>query len=191
MRMPGRPGQHRTGDAEIIVLSRRASIHNSAVTHLGLEAHELFIGAPARRAIHEADLIGLRFAVQQHSSRPLSRAGGPDKHLDQGFGEPSGLLAVESGLETLNATNIKPRSTERGFFCDVPEQVAATGYRIEDGPRLPSALSFVSSLMNFINSYRISQPHRATFDVIRRRPFGKLLKRSPRRPSLTSAGIIG
>ena len=58
MRMPGRPRQHRAGDAEIIVLPRRAGVDRSALTKLDLQIGELLIGA---------------------AHRPVRRQSGPDR----------------------------------------------------------------------------------------------------------------
>jgi hypothetical protein len=44
MRMPGRPRQHGAGDAEVIVLSRRADIDPAALAHFGLEIGQPLIG---------------------------------------------------------------------------------------------------------------------------------------------------
>jgi hypothetical protein len=58
MQMSGRPRQHRTGDAKVIVLPARAAIDCSGVTKLDFQIGKLFVGAAHRRFVGKADLIG-------------------------------------------------------------------------------------------------------------------------------------
>jgi hypothetical protein len=59
MRMPRRPRQHGAGDAEIVMLARRAFVDGAALAQLGLKRYQLLMGAPGHRSVDNADLIGL------------------------------------------------------------------------------------------------------------------------------------
>ena len=60
------------------MLSRRAAVDYSAIAHLGLKRHELFIGAPTIGAVYDSDLIGLQLGVKKVEQ--IAPADGVDQH---------------------------------------------------------------------------------------------------------------
>src|SRR5436305_2608263 len=65
MRMASSPGQHRAGDAEVIVLPRRTAIDRTGFTKLYLQICELFVGAAQRWRVGQPDLAALQFRLQE------------------------------------------------------------------------------------------------------------------------------
>ena len=65
VRVLRRPGQHRKGDAEVVVLPHRASIDGAGIAIFDFEVCELLIAAANIRGADKAHKVGLKFSVEQ------------------------------------------------------------------------------------------------------------------------------
>ena len=72
------PVEHRTGYAEIIVLSRRASVDDPALAHFGFKRHKLLISASGRWSIGYSHLIRLQQRMIKFEQ--IRAANGVNKH---------------------------------------------------------------------------------------------------------------
>src|SRR6516225_10203457 len=64
MRVLRRPGQHREGDPEIVVLPRRALIDGAGVAIFEFQVCELLISAADIRGAGKAHKVGLEFTME-------------------------------------------------------------------------------------------------------------------------------
>jgi len=73
-----RPGQHRKGDPEIVVLPHRALVDGTGVAIFNFQICELLVAAPDIRALGQAHKVGDKFTMEQLEQDSSSdRVSGP------------------------------------------------------------------------------------------------------------------
>ena len=92
------------------MLPWRAGVDDPALTHFGLQRHELLIGASACRSIDNSDLIGLQFGMKQFDQ--IGAADGVDQHRAMFDRPPLSVHAVAMATD-LQANHARAKRLEQ------------------------------------------------------------------------------
>src|SRR5438874_1546131 len=127
MRVPSRPRQHGARDAEIIVLSGRATVDDPGLTHLGVKSDQLLISTSARRSGNKSDLMGLQLGMKKFEK--IASTSGVEQHCAVFDRPPLRLQAVAM------ATDLQPNHARtKGLVQDLG--IARVIAQVRDNERI-------------------------------------------------------